>query len=112
MSFYSAPQFLELLIAIYDVTASVMPKKFSHVQFPKFSGDPSELNIFLASFQNYAFINDINDPQLLFEVTQALENPFRQFYAQHNEYDLFTSSKQLFKFLRDHFQSENVSSYK
>ena len=67
---------LPFLIPIYNVTTSVTPKKFTHVQLPKFSGNPSELSIFIASFENYASINDINDPQL-FEVTQALENHAR-----------------------------------
>ena len=53
-----------------------------------------------------ASINDISNPQLLFEVTQALENPVRQLYALNNEYYAFISSKHLFKFLRDNFQSK------
>ena len=73
------------LILIYYVTISVTPKKCTNVHFPKFSGDPSELNIFITSFESNASSNDINDPQFLFEITQALENPVRHLYAQHNE---------------------------
>ena len=48
----------------------------------------------------------------MFELSQSLDDQAKQLFAEHQEYDPITSSEKLFKFLNQHFGTEDSSIHK
>ena len=107
----SSPTFMLSLIPIYNTDFSV-PSRHTLCRLPRFSGKPMELNLFISTHKSYASINNINDRQLLFELSQSLDDQAKQLFAEHQEYDPITSYEIFFQFLTQHFGTEDSSIHK
>ena len=93
-------------------TDFAVPPRHTLSRLPRFSGKPTELNFFISTCKSYASINNISDKQLLFELSQSLDDQAKQLFAEHQEYDPITSSENFFQFLTQHFATEDSSIHK